>query len=141
MTVVVDASLAVKWVTPEVYTQESLSLRNIWLAEGELVIAPYIFRSEVMNVLHQKARRGIIAGEDAHIALDHLLSAIVTAEPAGLYNRALRMAGELRLASAYDALYLALAEFESCEMWTADERLVRTVRLRFPGLRFVGESR
>ena len=139
MTVVVDASVALKWVLEEEHTEEALVLRDYWLGTAELVIAPPIFRSEVTNALHQRVRRGEFGRGDAQELLDSLIPAVTTAEPTGLYDRALTLAGELGLASTYDALYLALAESQGCEMWTADMRLARSVQPQFPQVRAVTE--
>ena len=38
----------------------------------------------------------------------------------------------------YDAMYLAAAQAEGCELWTADRRLVNAVRL--PWVRWIGEA-
>ena len=140
MTVVVDASVALKWVLQEEYTEEALALRDHWQESGESVIAPPIFRSEVTNALHRTVRRGNLTRSDAPDALEILLRVVGITEPAGLYSRALVLAGELGLASTYDALYLALAEAEGCEVWTADLRLVRAVQQRFPQVRSVSEA-
>ena len=55
-----------------------------------------------------------------------------------MYGRSLEMAHIFDLGSIYDALYLALAENEGCEVWTADRRLARAVADGFPLLRCVG---
>ena len=139
MTVVVDASVALKWVLQEEYTEEALALRSRWEDNAELIIAPPIFRSEVSNVLHRRARREEFTHVDARDLLDALLPAVATTEPGGLYGRALTMAGELMLRSTYDVLYLALAESEGCEFWTADLRFVRSVQHRFSQVRGITE--
>ena len=139
MTVVIDASLALKWVLQEEHTENAVALRDHWLENMEPVIAPPIFRPEITNVLHQKVRRGQLNRRDAADMLEILVSAIAAVEPSSLYSRALTLAGELELASAYDALYLALADSEECEMWTADQRLVRSAQSSFPTLRWLEE--
>ena len=139
MTVVVDASLALKWVLQEEHTEEALSLWDIWQAAAEVVIAPPIFRSEVTNALHQYVRRGHVTRKDGSEALESLLSLVAVREPPELYQRALTLAGELVLGATYDTLYLALAESAACEMWTADMRFVRSAQPRFPQLRGVTE--
>lgn len=40
--------------------------------------------------------------------------------------------------AAYDAHYLALAEREGCEYWTADQRLWNTVKAALPWVRWLG---
>ena len=139
MTVVADASLALKWVLPEEHTEDALALWDEWQDTGELIIAPPIFRPEVTNALHQLVRRGHIGRSDAAEMLDSLISLVESREPLELYGRALILAGELGLSAAYDALYLALAESEGCELWTADRRLVRSVRARFPLARWLAD--
>ena len=140
MTVVVDASLALKWVLEEEYTEEALALRNQWRVTGQAVIAPSIFRSEVTNALHQSCRHGHLSRSDAAEALDILLSLVAIRDPIELYSRALVLAGDMALGSTYDALYVALAESEGCDMWTADQRLVRSIQTLLPQIRDVTES-
>ena len=118
MTVVVDASLALKWVLEEEYTEKALALRDQWRVTGQAVIAPSIFRSEVTNALHQSSRQGHLSRSDAAEALDILLSLVAIRDPIELYSRALVLAGDMALGSTYDALYVALAESEGCDMWT-----------------------
>lgn len=139
MTVVVDASLAIKWVVEEEQSEAAVSLRSLWHRSAELLVAPAIFGPEVTNVLHQRVRRGELGPTDASDALSYLLSSVAMREPVGLYSRALNLARDFALGSTYDALYLALAEAEGCEMWTADQRLVRAVRPRFPQVRCLAE--
>ncbi len=139
MTVVVDASLALKWGLPEDDTEDAIALRDHWRDTGEYVVAPPIFRSEVTNAVRQNLRRGHLIRPDAAQVLGFLVSVVAISEPEGLYDRALALAGELGLGSTYDALYLALAELEGCEMWTADRRLARAVQPRSPRVRWLGD--
>ena len=139
MTVVVDASFALKWVIQEENTEDALAIWDQWQDGNEEVLAPPIFKSEVTNVLHRQVRRGHLHRSDALAALDSLLSAVAISEPVSLYTRALTLAGELDVGAAYDTLYLALAELLGCDMWTADRRLVRSAQPAFTQIRWVGE--
>ena len=139
MTVVVDASLALKWVHAEEYTQEALALRDNWQRAAERAVAPPIFRAEITNVLHRLARAERLSRPDAIDAMELLVGFVAIEEPVGLYRRALDLAGTLNLDAAYDAQYLALAESFGCDMWTADRKLVRAVEMRFPKARWLGE--
>ncbi len=138
MTVVVDASVALRWVIEEDGTDEALALWDRWQAAGERLIAPPIFRAEVANTLRQFVRRSVVTASEADDLLDTLLEIVAMEEPPSLYARALRMAHELDLGAVYDALYLALAERQSCEIWTADRKLARAVGNRFPLLQCIG---
>ena len=138
MTVVVDASVALKWVIEEEGTDEALALWDRWQTAGERVIAPPVLRAEVANALRQFVRRGVVTARDSADLLDSLLDIVAIGEPPTLYARSLRMAHEFDLGAVYDALYLALAESENCEVWTADRKLARAVGDRFPLLHCIG---
>ena len=139
MTIVADASLAVKWVLEEEHSDTAVALRTRWVQSGELITAPPIFRPEVTNVLHRRVRHGEFDRREARDMLDTLIPGVAIVEPTGLYGRALTLAGELMQTSTYDALYLALAELQGCEVWTADLRFVRAVQARFPQVRSLAE--
>ncbi len=139
MTVVVDANIAVKWVAEESDSDEAVSLYRDWTERAELLIAPPIFRPEVTNVLHQKIRRGELGLGPAIQAMDVINDAVSIHEPAGLYTDALTISQELGVGATYDALYLALAESERCDLWTADKRFVRAVGYRSSRVRWLGE--
>lgn len=139
MTVVVDANIAVKWVTNEHDSPEAVSLYQAWTNRSEFVIAPPIFRSEVTNVLHRKIRRGELDFANAVNAVESLFAAVSIQEPASLYTDALSIARAIDVAAAYDPIYLALAEVERCDLWTADKRFVRAVGYKSPRVRWIGE--
>jgi predicted nucleic acid-binding protein len=67
--------------------------------------------------------------EEARLALETIMQVrLEMIEPAGLYPRSLDLAAEYNLTNAYDAQYIALAQIQDCELWTADERLVKAVK-------------
>ncbi len=139
MTVVVDASVALKWVLEEDLTDEALALRERWIESVELTISAPFFRSEVTNALHRAMRRGHLESTAASSGLGFLLASTAIEEPSGLYGRAFEIAAELSQGATYDAHYIALAEHHACDMWTADRRLVRAAQRRFPAVRWLGE--
>lgn len=51
-TVVVDASLAVKWIVREPGSNEALGLLEKWIRAGVALSAPPLLLYEVANVLH-----------------------------------------------------------------------------------------
>jgi predicted nucleic acid-binding protein len=124
MTLVVDASVACKW-----YLAEPLAdLARGLIVSGERLLAPDLILVEVANVLWQRLRRNEIPREQALLAIRHLPtvpSALVQAS--GLLSRAVEVAVALDH-PVYDGLYLALAEEESAELVTTDERLLRKVK-------------
>ena len=117
---IVDASVAVKWVVEESGTEEALSL-----LERRALSAPDLLMSECANILWKKVRRGELTEEEAGLAGRLLQRAALDVLPTRpLVPRALDLAIALGHA-AYDCIYLALAVENGWRFITADERLVR----------------
>ena len=57
-TLVIDASVAVKWLLPEDGREEALRLQDLYQDEKIDLIAPSLLGVEVANVLWKRARRG-----------------------------------------------------------------------------------
>jgi predicted nucleic acid-binding protein len=139
--VVVDASLALKWVEREPYSDEASELLENWQKQSRRLTAPALFAYEATNALAKRVKRGQLTLEVAKERLASLLENGPTLEHDVTLNlRALEIMQRFSLPSAYDAHYLALAEFRQCECWTADERLWNTVRKELPWVRWVGQE-
>ena len=52
--VVVDASVAVKWLVAELNSEEALALVTSWAGTGVTPVAPYLMPAEVSNALHKR---------------------------------------------------------------------------------------
>ena len=141
MTVVVDASVALKWVFQEEWTPNALALWDAWQQAGERLIAPTVFRAEVSNVAYKRVRRKEITLLDAVEAADTLLGIVAAEEPDGLYRRALDLAASYSLDAVHDSLYLALADLHGCALWTADRRFVKAVQPYRASVHWIGEAR
>lgn len=138
--VVVDASLAVKWLVRETDTDKALILLDSWDRQGVGVAAPHLLPFEVTNALHRRIVRGELTVEGAADRIGRLLaSRLELHETPALHARSLQLASELDQGAAYDAHYLALAETLGCELWTADERFFRAARAASSDVRWIGE--
>ena len=138
--IVVDASFAVKWLFAEDHSDTADALAAAMARQGEPIIAPYLLPIEVANVIRQHRRRGALTPEEAQGRLARFFSYDVRLRaPAALTERALAIADEQDLAAVYDAHYLALAELEACDLWTADRRLVRMLAGRLTFVRWIGD--
>ena len=138
--VVVDASLAFKWLVSEENSDKARALSRSWADEGIQAAAPYLMPVEVTNALHRRVARGDLSVEDAIRLLGHLLaSGIELRDVPDLHVRTLQLAGQLRQGAVYDAHYLALANVLGFEFWTADERFYRAAELVIPNVRWIGE--
>jgi predicted nucleic acid-binding protein len=138
--VVVDASLAFKWLVSEENSDKARAISRSWANEGIQAAAPYLMQVEVANVLHRWVVRGELSVEDTIRLLEYLLaSGIELRDEPDLHARALQLASQLRQGAIYDAHYLALADILGCEFWTADERFYRAAALVSQSVRWIGE--
>lgn len=138
--VVVDTSLAVKWVLVEGRSREARLLLGEWERQGIAPIVPSWFACEVANVLYRRVRRGVISLLDAERGLRDILAAVTIEDiDATVAYRALALADRFRQPASYDAHYLALAERLGHELWTADEKFWNSTRLAIPWVRWIGE--
>jgi len=130
-TLVIDASIAVKWLVEEEGTEEALLRRTAKF------VAPELLTAECANILWKKCQRDELSKEEAFLAAQLLQAADIEFLPTRLLlESATRIAVELDH-PAYDCLYLALASERDCRFVTADERFVRKLaegrRRRFRG--------
>src|ERR1700687_1742519 len=127
--IVVDASLALKWVLDEPYTVEANDLLENWREQRNKLLAPALFLYEIANALTKRIQRYQWTLAQAKERLGFFLESGPLLQQIGaVHPRALELADRFRLPTAYDAHYLALAEFQRCEFWTADERLWNSVK-------------
>jgi predicted nucleic acid-binding protein len=132
MKYVVDSSVALKWVLPEIDSTKAIRLRDDYTAGVHELLAPDIFASEIANGLASAERQGRIkSGESAIFLHDVLRAAPVLRPTPPLLLRAMGMAMTTRRA-VYDCIYLALAEAEGCDLLTADDQFARSARAYFP---------
>ena len=139
--VVVDASLAVKWLVAENYTEDARELRDAWQRERIRLAAPYFMPTEVSNVLHRYVVRGGLTVLEAMSLMDRILDMrIEKYDEAQIYTRAIELASQLEQGSVYDCHYLALAEFLDCDFWTDDRRFSRAAgRNGIDQVRWIGD--
>lgn len=138
--VVVDASLALKWIEEEQYSIEAWALLQDWRHRRMRMLAPALFAYEATNAIAKRVKRLQLTLAVAKERLAALLeNGPVLQQDASVNLRALEIMKRFSLPSAYDAHYLALAEARQCECWTADERLWNTVKHQLSWVRWVGE--
>jgi predicted nucleic acid-binding protein len=124
-TLVIDASIAIKWVVEEEGTAEALALkRSARLATPDLLVP------ECANILWKKVRRAELSSQEASIAARLLARSEIELLPMRtLLERACRLAVDLDY-PAYDCIYLALAEERAWPLVTADEQFLSRLRGR-----------
>lgn len=124
----VDANLVIRLVVdPE--DETVWRLWEQWDVEKRQLAAPTLLFYEVSNALYRYQKLGIMSASSVRLALRAALSLPLHlfGEP-DLHEHALDLAERLVLPAAYDAYYLALAEWLGGEFWTANRRLAQTVQ-------------
>ena len=120
---IIDASVALKWVIPEPDSAAADAL----VPRGDLR-APAILPIEVTYVLSKRVRRRDMDGRKAQQAWDEFNRApLLIAERSTGIDKAFSVSLLLG-ASLYDCLYLVMAQDEGDVMVTADQRFARAVR-------------
>ena len=122
---VIDASVAIKWFVPEILEAEA----KRWLDPAYILYAPDLLPSEFGNILWKKVRRKEIDEAEAkRIASVFQLAPIVFLYSLSLLTDALNIAQSTG-STVYDAMYLATAIKQGCQLVTADRRFYNALQL------------
>lgn len=121
--VVVDASVAVKWLIPEVHSEAATS----WLNPAIQLSAPDFVLLEIASTLWKKVRRGELAEEVAPRILAALETAPLELQPSAPYAASAVALATSVGRTVYDCLYLAIAVGRGCRVVTADRKFYAAV--------------
>lgn len=137
--IVIDASVAVKWLCVEIGSDQALAL----LDAPDGLLAPDIFAVEVAAAVTRKVRTGEMNGEEARRACGewrHSLDAgHVELIPSGaLLQPAIDLALQIKH-PLQDCLYVALAQRFDCALATSDPKLAARARTVHPRVAMIGE--
>lgn len=117
--IVVDASVAVKWVVAEDFSDQADLLK------GSALCAPAHWQAEAVNVLWAKVYRGDLLPAGAIDRARMLMQAPVELVPLSpLMDEALKQSLAYGI-TIYDSLYLALAVARDIAFVTADRKLLQ----------------
>lgn len=124
MIVVADASVAVKWYVPEIYTSEAEKLLN-----GSYEIhAPELILPEFGSIVWKKFRRKDLTEQEATRIIDAFGKQNILFHSHRTLLNAAFAGAQASGQTVYDWSYLALAIFLSCEFITADERFYNALK-------------
>lgn len=125
--VCVDAGLVVRRVLfPD--DQVVQAAWEDWHAQDIQIFAPGLLFYEVTNALYRYQHLGLLSAETIDAALEAALSLPLTlVSDFDLHRRAKALAEAYHLAATYDAHYLALAESLPADLYTCDQRLLKTL--------------
>lgn len=127
MSVVVDASVALRWFVEQHGADEALGWLERSVAEPHLLIAPDLLRFEVHGALARlQPRRDPTWAARCFARFDRLgLRTLPTTHT--LFDRAFELSRELKV-GGHDAIYLAHAEALDVPWLTADDKALRRLR-------------
>jgi len=119
--IVLDASAALEWL---LQTPTGVRIEQRLLQPRETIHAPHLLDLEIAQALRKSVAAGWVAHTEAEEALADLADTKLTRYPHYLFlPRVWELRGNL---TAYDAIYVALAEELSSPLITCDEKLRRS---------------
>ncbi|MBV8687542.1 MAG: type II toxin-antitoxin system VapC family toxin [Alphaproteobacteria bacterium] len=135
MTLVIDTSVAVKWVVEEAGADKAFELIP------RSLIAPELFQAEIGNALTKKVRAGELSPEQARLGFFQIQSRVSLVPGASYGSAALDLALSLNH-SIYGCYFLAMAEAGGHLLVTADRVFAAKVRAtsRGPLVYLLGED-
>ena len=128
MTLVIDASVAVKWLVDEEFGEHALRVRT----HDRPHVAPQHFVVEVCGAIRKKLREGELNSDQLAVVLRAMAILPITEYPV---VPLLPVAMEIALTfdrSIYDAFYVALAHQLGCQFVTADRKLYNALGHVYP---------
>lgn len=133
---VVDCSVAAKWVLPEPDRDRAVRLLEQWESGKVTLIAPDLLLAEFASLLAKRIRRKQISAAQARQAFQ-----LMRRCSPRLYETRPRLATALDISieyhlSLWDSIYVAVASEFDCHFLTADKRLFRG-GLRHPAIRLL----
>jgi predicted nucleic acid-binding protein len=117
-TFVIDAAVAI-----------DLATRKATIPAEHSLTAPTLLRSQVLALMYQSVRRGVIDERTGRKVLDDIRGLrIRLLGDRSLQDHAWRIAAELNWPDTYQAEYIALTRLQADALATADEKLATAAR-------------
>jgi len=125
-TLVLDASVIVKWFSEEEYTDKALEIRKEFFT-GEIdIIVPELVLYEVSNAIRYDKD---FSRKDKGERIDDL--SLIDFKVVRFSNKIASMALKMALdtdTTIYDSTYLAVAKLNKCPLITADKKYVKKIK-------------
>lgn len=129
MSVVVDASVVIKWFVPEAGSDAASRL----LVSDDRLVAPDLLFAEIANAIWKKVLRGQLTSDESRLLVSDIERIAVDTTPCRVLANDAHAIALLTSRSVYDSMYVALALRLDTRVITADERLFRALQ-SFPDL-------
>jgi predicted nucleic acid-binding protein len=139
--VVCDSGILIASALNEVFTKRAQRILSYWNENDIQIAVPTLFHYEIVATIRKKVHQGKLTQEDADVIIEVLLERSVSVHSdIPLIRRAYALATELKMPTAYDAQFLAVAEHLNCDFWTLDERLYNVASPTFTWVKWLGNS-
>jgi predicted nucleic acid-binding protein len=141
--IVVDANLCIALIIPLAYSDAAAKQWLYWEMNRVQMYAPLLWEYEVVSALRKAIAVGLISKRETETALQRLLILGVerSTPDVDLHRSALQWAEHINHPVAYDSQYLALAETLEADFWTADKRLIDSLKnKKLAWLHWIGEA-
>lgn len=136
---VVDASVAIKWLNPREALADKASALYTDYEQGQFsLLVPAFWDYEVTNGVNKAVARGDLTEQEGHDAIALLLAVQAQKVPLPAPQHSYELARRYRR-SVYDSWYLSLAETAGCAFWTADAKLYNAVQARLAFIKWLGD--
>jgi len=136
--VCIDASFFLKLVLPEDYSEEAHAVWTEWVNKRKNIYAPYLLINETHSVIRNKVYRKELTSEEGTMA-----SAVIEEQDIIFWYSAISVkaawdyAKKYNRPTLYDSFYMSVAEETESELWTADSRLVNSLKVEIPRVKSV----
>ena len=131
--VCVDGSLLIWSLAPYPMSDRALSLLASWQQSGTAMVAPALLAFEVTSSLRRLVHLGELSPEEGDEAFTAFTQMDISlSHRQAIFPLAWQMAKRFGRPRAYDTAYLALAQLDGCDFWTADERLYNALGRELP---------
>jgi predicted nucleic acid-binding protein len=139
--VCVDANVIVRTLVFGPFSAQATALLAHWQRTRKTLPVPALFAFEVTSTLRRLVYRKAITPAEGEEAFARFLRIKVRlSHRRSLFPLAWQLAKQFNRSRAYDTAYLALAQLNQCDFWTADEKLYNAVQGKLPWVKWVGHT-
>lgn len=133
-----DSSVLVKVLVPEEDSEKATALLQKIVESQQVIVLPAFAWAEIGTVLQKKRRKGELTVTEADELWQEFreFPGIEYITDHSVMNRAWKISRYFGFPTMYDAAFLAVAEIiaertgDTCEYWTADEKLINQLNGR-----------